>query len=152
MRAQDHFASAFAAMQAALDERNDTEKAAFAAGRHVVVELSCGANPDDVAAAEQHYDEKIEDMNAAVDAVVATARLFAAVIRASARTPATRLSAFRFEVAASALGEEHDRRYGSRKARRADGNEDLKNADAGFAAAYAEAVTSIRCELGLMLN
>jgi hypothetical protein len=152
MRARDHFASAFAAVQAALDERSAAEKVAFAAGRRVVLELSGGANPDDVAAAEQHYDEKVEDMNAAVDAVVATARFLAAVIRASARTPATRLSAFRLEVAASALGTEHERRYGSRKGRHADGNDDLKHADAGFAAAYAEAVTSIRCELGLMLN
>jgi hypothetical protein len=152
MRAEDQFARAFAAMQAALDERNPAEKATFAAGHRVVVDLSGGANPEDVAATEQHYDEKVEDMNAAVDAMVAAARLLAAAIRASARTPATRLSAFRLEVAASALGEEHERRYGSQKARREDGDDDLKNAGAGFAAAYAEAVTSIRCELGLMLN
>ena len=47
MQAKEQFAQAFAAMQAALDERNAAEKAAFAAGRHVVVELSGGAHPDD---------------------------------------------------------------------------------------------------------
>jgi hypothetical protein len=74
MRAEDQFARAFAAMRAALDERNAAEKATFAAGRRVVVDLSGGANPEDVVATEQHYDEKVEDMNAAVDAMVAAAR------------------------------------------------------------------------------
>lgn len=68
MTIRDEFAAVFAAMQRAWEERNVAEKAPFSAARRAWGARSFDdGDADEMAAAEDSYDGKIDAMNAAVD-------------------------------------------------------------------------------------